>query len=343
MPQCIYCKISKPIEQFSNREHVIPQSFGTFKPHNLILNQSTTQIKQVCNNCNNLFSGLEIFLARDSYEGYILRSKYQNIQKNIDRRRIILKLREGELKGVYVHLIENNTINFEQQIGVKTNNGHWEYFLLDELHKFSKEKYSLEEGSLRSFGISEQQAKLAFNEIGINFVKGGEIPLPAQTEKLLCDISYVVDNKILRAIAKIAFNFFAYFNPEAVLDNSFDTLRNFILNNIGTIKIQSSTDPILHDETRNGLGRLGHIITIDRYKYDSLIVQVSLFNHLTYRVWLSERKWTKKEIKFGFGKFFDISSKKILHIDSSKLYLIPLIIIPEKKLWLPPFYRTGSN
>ena len=64
-PTCIYCLNAKPLGDFDT-EHVIPQSFGTFEPDNLTLEQT------VCRDCNNRMGRrLEEFLGRDSYEGIL--------------------------------------------------------------------------------------------------------------------------------------------------------------------------------------------------------------------------------------------------------------------------------
>ncbi|TID72666.1 HNH endonuclease, partial [Legionella pneumophila] len=82
MAQCIYCKINK--SNFRKREHVLPQSFGRFHPTNFILNdRNKKRDNKVCDDCNDKFGKeLELYLGRDSYEGYILRSKYLGKQSN---------------------------------------------------------------------------------------------------------------------------------------------------------------------------------------------------------------------------------------------------------------------
>jgi hypothetical protein len=64
---CIYCKSqNRPF----NREHVMPQAFGTFEPQSLVLNDC------VCSDCNNYFGRtLEFSLSRDSMEA-VLRLRY---------------------------------------------------------------------------------------------------------------------------------------------------------------------------------------------------------------------------------------------------------------------------
>lgn len=59
---CIYCREVKPPEAF-DREHVLPQAFGTFTRDNLVLDC-------VCRDCNGLFGRtIDQKLARDTVEG----------------------------------------------------------------------------------------------------------------------------------------------------------------------------------------------------------------------------------------------------------------------------------
>ena len=66
MTRCIYCLKNKTETTFSTREHVIPQSFGTFTPLN-----PTIKGDVVCDNCNTkILSPLEIEFVEDAMEGF---------------------------------------------------------------------------------------------------------------------------------------------------------------------------------------------------------------------------------------------------------------------------------
>jgi hypothetical protein len=101
MPVCIYCKINK--KSFNKREHVIPQAFGRFQPKNFILNDRKKKDKKVCDDCNAKFGReLEEYLAKDSYEGYVLKTKYSNKNPKKERRhRIVLRIAECLNDHVY--------------------------------------------------------------------------------------------------------------------------------------------------------------------------------------------------------------------------------------------------
>ena len=69
--RCIWCLQDKETAAF-NREHVIPQAFGTFE-------NNFTLVNAVCCECNSFFSReLEPTLARDSLEGF---DRYHHGQK----------------------------------------------------------------------------------------------------------------------------------------------------------------------------------------------------------------------------------------------------------------------
>jgi HNH endonuclease len=63
---CIYCKDS---DKIFDREHVMPEAFGTFEPDSSVLDC-------VCKECNGYFGrNLEFALSRDSSEA-VLRLRY---------------------------------------------------------------------------------------------------------------------------------------------------------------------------------------------------------------------------------------------------------------------------
>src|SRR5262245_22649887 len=60
--ECVYCRAAQPESAF-NREHVVPEAFGTFANNFVLCNR-------VCRGCNSYFSKeFELTLGRDSMEG----------------------------------------------------------------------------------------------------------------------------------------------------------------------------------------------------------------------------------------------------------------------------------
>jgi len=86
------------INCFNNREHVIPQCFGTFYPNNLVLHNC------VCNECNQYFGNeIELYMGRDTVEG-VFRYQYGIKPRKLPKKhnRIFLKVPEGDLKNILV-------------------------------------------------------------------------------------------------------------------------------------------------------------------------------------------------------------------------------------------------
>lgn len=336
MPKCIYCQRNK--SEFNMREHVIPQAFGRFQPINFILNDKKNGDKKVCNDCNTKFGKeLEEILACESYEGYILRPKFQgNAPREKIRRNIIIRASEGEYHGVYFKLTEESKIDPLPQIGLKRNDGCWDYFLIENIKKIKKDDYDLTENSLRSICLNYEDARAIFSEINVKFERKGNLSKPIE-KSILCEIEYSINKIIRRAITKIAFNYFAYFNFKyIVMDKAFDLIRNYILRGTGNSDdlIKITTEPILSDEQDN-IRKLGHIITINKNDRGCLLAQISLFNYMKYTILLSKSFYPKK-LEIGFGHFFDISTGDILKVERSRL-IIPKfkILVPNPKIWTP--------
>lgn len=106
--KCIYCLEDKDSGEFS-RDHVIPESFGTFK-------NNLTLIEKVCEECNcELGRQLEFYLGVATYEG-IMRYDF-NIKDPKDLKgkpyssNVVIKVGEGKLKGAYATRAFNFQLN----------------------------------------------------------------------------------------------------------------------------------------------------------------------------------------------------------------------------------------
>lgn len=334
MTICIYCKTYK--KTFNNREHVIPQAFGRFKPTNFILNDLVKKDKTVCDDCNaKLGAQLDQYLAKDTIEGYVDRIVHMKGRSAapFKRRRIVIKVIEGPLKGVYVEPMQDGTIRPLPQIGLKKNDGAWDYFLIGTMANIAKEQYSTDENSLCAFSLSDEEAIDEFKKFGIKFNIKGEAEKPA--EDPFVEISITIDRTIRRAIAKIAFNYFAYFNnnPSLLLENCFDEIREFVMDQNPKLDIKIENEAILFDEKGSNTRKLGHIITVGVGHYNNLIANVSLFNNLHYSVLIS-RSLPRNKFNVGFGHFFNINNQEILEIESGRI-ILPSVGIVIPTLWLP--------
>lgn len=330
MTRCIYCKSDK--SDFRNREHVIPQAFGKCSPKNLVLNDKTKQDRTVCDSCNSKFGQeLEPYLAYDSYEGYICRSRYLKPPKQTKRIRVRIKVAKGYWKNIWVELIENNSIIPLKQIGLLTTDSTYDYILLDDIDNLDLRKYDLtQKNSFRLIEIDLVDGKKILNKFNIKFKKEGDL-LKLPIQDALCEIKIQIDKIIYRAMAKIAFNYFVYHNncKEFILDDCFDDIRNFVLTGHGDNLVTVDNKDILADEQGKQKKRLGHIIVINQERSGKIIAHISLFNSFRYLVLISSILPSRK-IDVNFGHFFDIFGGGIYDIRKSSLQIVsPKILVPS--------------
>lgn len=327
MIKCIYCLEDKPETSYRKTEHVIPQSFGVFK-NNFTLN------KVVCDDCNKYFGdNLEIDLARDTYEGH---SRFEfNVKKPNDyksygkKSRIIIRIAEGLLKGTYAYREyspDSNEIVLKPipQVGFKKRDSdEYEYYLLDEIpdkEYLEKNNFDMKHTqAIKAFGIDVNQPEQKLKEKNISFKLGEEIVPPDKSDDLLCDSESEIDRTIFRAIAKIAFNYFALWQtPEFLHQKDFDNARKYIrYGESGNYPIVRVIDKaILADEPSTGKRRLGHLITVNWAGDNlSIVSQVSLFNWVTYVVSLA-RNFSGEHINIKNGHFFNTNSQEIYMLET---------------------------
>lgn len=329
--KCIYCQKQKPIEEFSRREHVLPESFGAFKDNFLLK-------KTVCDDCNKFFGdNLELNLGRDSIEG-ILRFEYgkkpAKEYKSLGRRSgMLLQVGDGPFEGAYVYFeysTKENDIIIKQlpQIGfVEDDLGKTTWHLIHEIperEELIERGVKLKKrGSIKILACNLDKAILLLKEKGIDksFEKEGQFCFEKTEKGYPLKVSCPLSDEKLRAVAKIAFNYLAYWEKSPfVLDSNFNAIRNFILNGERPNYeiIQANTKPIFFDELFSKNRRIGHIITVNWGKNGvSIVSQVSLFNFLTYQIGLS-REFSGEHIQLTRGHFFNIRDGKILDMGTKR-------------------------
>lgn len=326
--KCIYCVEDKPISSFTKVEHIIPQSFGLFK-NNLTLR------REVCDDCNQYFGdNLEIVLARDTFEGS---SRFEfKLQKPTEfksfgkKSRMVIKVAEGEYEGAYAYRDYSQeedrvVIKPAPQIGfLKVNSFEYKYFLLDEIpDKIYLDKNGFEINhpkAIRILGMNIEKANSVLSQKGIGFVvRDGTGPSEHLQKDCLCEVDATMDLIIFRAIAKIAFNYLAYWEgPDFVLHGDFNAIRRFILKGeqMAYPLIRVDDRPILGDEPIEGERRLGHIITLN-WASDkvSIVSQVSLLNWATYTVCLA-KDFSGQYRNLRRGHFFYTYDQEILDLEA---------------------------
>lgn len=329
--QCIYCMEKKPSSGF-NKDHVIPEAFGKFGK------QTMTLVKFVCRNCNQFFGDhMENDLGRDTLYGVIYRSIsgvisakefYANkkhkknlsqpymrndlygdmlvdisdfdsnldpqLKVNIANQIIVM----NSTKGVQAHF-EIDRIparRFLEDIGLKPSYGYLKFFLSGDNTIVLYEKLCF---SLKKSDINVTMLRSQLSEIDLR--KGGQH----------LEFYFVLNDWILRAIAKIAFNYFSHEFGAAAYNDCFDEIRNYIRNGI-TPKYYI-VEPILnkylqHKDQSSGEIGFGHVIHLKQTAQKGIIAQVSLFNKHIFKIVLSQ---SYPLILAEKGSFFDITNKLV--------------------------------
>ena len=125
-----------------------------------------------------------------------------------------------------------------------------------------------------------------------------------------------------RAVSKIAFNYLAHWQePEFVLKNDFDVIRQYILNEtkVDYPLVKVSNKPILKDEPFINNRMICHIITVNwAADKKSIMAQVSLFNQITYSIYLS-RNFSGIWRNIKKGHIFFPNKQAIKELTSSNL------------------------
>lgn len=227
-------------------------------------------------------------------------------------------------------------VDFPPQIGFRTRNQEYDFYLPDEIP--SKDQmlnlnYKLKEkDGIISVGINLEELEKILNKLEIKdkFEKRNDIEL---SESVITNLEGEISNTIIRALAKIAFNYLIYKNRDKIdifYRSEFDSIRNFVLKGDAPKYnfYQIDTEKILADEKNSAYHLEGHLIVLklaeDR---TSILSEISLFNQFRYTIWLT--KDYHADLKLD-GDFFDFNNKKII-----KLTKQGLVIIPFKKIILP--------
>jgi len=329
---CIYCLKDEAQASFKKREHVLPQSFGLFE-NNFTLNGV------VCDSCNKFFGdNLELHLARGTLEGgkrFEHGVKASKEFKSFGKRDpTIIQVNEGPFAGSYAYKIYSKeqrrvVITPAPQVGfLIKGTDKFDYYRLENIpniDELRQKGYDID--SPKGIFVPSKYyeiAKKALNERGISFKALEEQDCSLQADQHWeCKVTGTIDDKVMRAIAKIAFNYLAFWQKsEFVLHEDFNIIREFVLNGKkpGYPLVRIMNKPILGDEPVIGKRRSCHMVT-SNWAADgvSIVSQVSLFNWITYVVCLArEFSGAHKDIKRGH--FFDFNSHSILELSKEKPY-----------------------
>ena len=292
--QCIYCK---RVDVQLNREHVIPEAFGSYGSETMILSNNA-----VCTNCNSrLGAEIDQIFSRDSYEALIransMEHGYGHTERFAPRRFSIFVPDEetfGILRGARMTIDWNSRRpRLLDQIIVRDRNGILHTFLAEELPPADAAVFrDLARGAIRIVGMDSTNVERLMQMVrDRGFQIGQQEALPPPDAILQPDTCTLVEGRIdvktWRAIAKIAFNYLAFHEgARFVLPDRFDPIRDFITGvRTDRTMVKLLDSPILAQETNYWRAFEGHLV-VYQTEGRSLRGKVSLYNSITYDVML---------------------------------------------------------
>lgn len=328
--KCIYCLNTKIATDF-NREHVIPESFGRFK-------KSMTLKNTVCSECNSYFSKyLENDLGRDSIYGVMDRSRAgvidipDFINKKKHKKKLsdayILHDQYGILLVDLVNCVQSVQTQFAVNIasqlivmnstkGLKVNfriDHRLNRRFLEDIGLYPKAGY-LDIYFPYTTAVDEyEKAMPIFKQAGIHIKIPKSHLFQISMGKTAKDLHFhsVINQKILRAFSKVAFNYFAHeYGKPAALSNYFDSIRSYIRSGtyVGYQVVRPINQNIYYHGQVSGSSGIGHIVVIQQNMQRDISVLVSFFNSHLYEIKLCR--------SYPFlipetGSFFDTKHKCI--------------------------------
>jgi hypothetical protein len=313
---CIYCRtIDKAL--FKGREHVIPQSFGTFGSETPVLNC-------VCDECNAYFAkALDQPLARDTLEGV---TRYRNgiiSRENTIAKTLQFTLRgeeHGEFDGALLGGVDPKTGHLLPPVPqcwiFNIENKQWEVYTTERLENLvldSKKYGSPGKREFRVIAASQEEhdnfiEKL--NKLGISYKPGKTMEPPAITKKadengmarVTVGINGEISNDAKRALAKILFNFAAYhLGLGEVLQKEWNKARQYIRFDKEAVPVSISNESFWNGQETEELrfASTSYNLRIENDE-NNVVGTIQMYNIFTYRFILAKNHIISKEVANRF-------------------------------------------
>jgi len=346
MSKCIYCLKTESETPFKGEEHIIPQSLGG-KPFPTITKEF------ICSNCNSvILSKLETGFKQDSSEGVfaqLLRIggadsvwiRGSNININT-----VSGFGDAFFNEMFPFLkIENNflVVDMVPQLKVRNKSSGFQIFPLSTLEKakdatnkkkYNKIKERVSNASLKDLALftgSKDGSTASIDsfiellkEYGVNYQEKERKYTHTeeiQDKQFEIDWKCKIDNDLMRVIAKIAFNYFAYcsisegtYYQDLLMGENFNEIRKFIIIGEGNWKDFvkfSDKKAILNIEGDGEKRILAHTILFANNNNGVIMARVSLFGGWIYEVKIGKHPLKLILNNFGCGHSFEPFSRTI--------------------------------
>jgi hypothetical protein len=314
MSKCIYCRSELPEDV--SLEHVIPQSFGVFKPD--------LTLTCVCDDCNHYFgSELEWPMRVESVEGAVrLQYGLKGVVGVVGTKGVMPVVAEGSEKDARIAIRTNRDGKQETellpQVGARrTPSDPYEWVLSHELSVEFANRYP--KGSEfrivggRTFEDVDRLVERLI-EVCPTFIEHGKLNSPVSDNgKIMLHVEGEMTRAVARCLCKIAFSYMALTCGDTfALSIEFDSLRDFIRFDTGeaTDRIFQKQKPIIAQEIITGeRGTDGHVLTIDGRPAERLLeVQLALFNTIPYRIPMTREYMGHR---YGKGHHFNLHTWEV--------------------------------
>jgi HNH endonuclease len=342
--ECIYCRTVANIHQF-NAEHVLPKAFGRFRG---ALTLARPRRYRVCSRCNQrLGDSLDIGLARNSYEAFLraksgLLSADDVSRLGYDRIRLALP-RDHGMAPMLLRLIidpESGELRTAPMAQLRIRWGGSLPVCIPERNLSRELPQLLAQGKPSRVELfwwagdpdAPDRIQAAAVAAGPDHLSWKPIEETAQdrAEEIEALLSLEIDQLILRAIAKIAYEYFFWVAenraPRVIDFDLLDPIRRFILESAGTWEqfVHASNEPILADETATRRRTNGHLVAL-RWATElgePIVGMVGLFNDIIYRVTISAAPsiiWQD----IDSGHCYDPKAREVRPLTSGRFVLPP--------------------
>lgn len=301
---CVYCCNTDPAD-FVGREHVLPQSFGTF-------GSKTPTLRCVCDRCNAFFKKeLDQPFARDTLEG-ITRYKKGIFSREVRAQKgLEISLSEckeaGEFSGVLIKGVDGTTAQLLPPVAqfhaLNVSTGCYDKFTKEQIRglKLSEESYGkLGERQYRVFAASQEEHDAIIEELrkaGISYREKGRFQpdflqdkKPGETTELEVKIEGTIDDAKKRALVKMLFNYATHcLGPSETLKPEWDKARLFVRFAGETLRARISTKPFWDGQETENWRFEDNSYNLRLENLDGNVVGViQFFNLLTYEFILAE-------------------------------------------------------
>jgi hypothetical protein len=313
MRRCIYC-LQEKAERAFNREHVIPQGFGLFDGHNLVLSC-------VCLACNQTFGDdIDMHLLRDSLEGhdrFLVGVRSPSKYKSLGRRstsRIEFEA-DGPLHGAIGYLTPSSGTTLGSTtapcVRFVGRHGRSRWYPLGALPPKREIELAVgfrhgEEFRIETQGEDDLDSiRGALERVGFSGLPSTWTKSPPYQGPVRGEAVFRLHKPHWRALAKISLNYLAaIFGAEVALAPELGAVRKYILTGEGERPVE--VPPKAHRQPQPY-----HYVAVKTVG-DRLVAHVSLFFRVTsYTVTLAPLGFARP---IASAHLFDVGARRVSRV-----------------------------